>query len=243
MNANRYRLLPADHRPVERVSGPHLVRPGALEPAQGPLLLLRPRGRPVQLQPLEQPLQRPVRRRPPGRDLQDPPDLRRGPPGFSRFSASASASTSAGSAARLPRRRHQRVEPALLVPPAPPGQRRVRHRDPPAARPLVDTARQLPGPPAPLRRLSSGSRSSCTSEYRNRPVSRARSTRLLDPPHPKSSHRVLSRLPARRPVESDRHYATGAEGNPRRTVTPGQTAAHPRERGRRRRPGTEATPS
>src|SRR5271165_1183447 len=43
----KIRLLPADHRPVERVARPHLVRPRALEPAEGPLLLGRPRGRPV----------------------------------------------------------------------------------------------------------------------------------------------------------------------------------------------------
>ena len=148
----KIRLLPADHRPVERVSRPHLVRPGALEPAEGPLLLLRPRGRPVQLQPLEQPLQGPVRRRPPGRDLQDPPDLRRRPPRLLPLQRLRQRQhLLRGPRRRLPRRRHQRVEPALLIPAPPPGQRRVRHRDPPPARPLVDTAGQLPGPPAPLR--------------------------------------------------------------------------------------------
>ena len=40
-------------------------------------------------------------------------------PGFSRFSASASASTSSGvRGAGCRGRRHQRVEPALLIPPA-----------------------------------------------------------------------------------------------------------------------------
>jgi hypothetical protein len=42
---------------VESVPDPHLIRPGALEPAEGPLLLFRLRGRPAQLEPLEQPLQ------------------------------------------------------------------------------------------------------------------------------------------------------------------------------------------
>ena len=148
----KVRLRPADHGAVESVSRPHFIRPGALEPSEGPLLLLRPQGRQAQLKALEQPLQGPVRRRPPGRDLQDAPDLRRRPPGLLPLQGLRQRQHLLRRPRRcLARRRHQRVEPALLVSAPPAGQRRVRHRDPPPARPLVDTAGQLPGPPPPLR--------------------------------------------------------------------------------------------
>ena len=177
----KVRLLPADHRAVESVPRPHLVRPGALEPSEGPLLLLRPRGRPVQLQPLEQPLQGPVRRRPPRRDLQDPPDLRRGPPRLLPLQ-------------RLRQRQHLLRGPRRGLPRATAPARRTR---PPRTRRRqrvsveYDTVTRRPPGPSWTRpasslarqprsaRLSPGSRSSCTSEYRNRPVSRARSTRAF----------------------------------------------------------------
>ena len=148
----KVRLRPADHGAVERVPRPHFIRPGALEPSEGPLFFLRPRRRPVQLQPLEQPLQGPVRRRPPRRDLQDPPDLRGRAPGLLPFQRLRQRQhLLRGPRRRLPRAGHQRIEPPGLIQPPPPGQRRVRHRRPPPARPLVGTAGQLPGPPAPLR--------------------------------------------------------------------------------------------
>ena len=101
-------------------------------------------------------------------------------PGFSRFSASASASTSSGvrgagcrgdgtSASNPPssyRLRHRVSVEYDTVTRRPPG--------PSWTRPASSLARQ---PRSAW--LSPGSRSSCTSEYRNRPVSRARSTRFL----------------------------------------------------------------
>ena len=101
-------------------------------------------------------------------------------PGLSRFSASASASTSSGvrgagcrglgtSASNPPAsysRRHRVSVEYDTVARRPPG--------PSWARPASSLARQ---PRSAW--LSPGSRSSCTSEYRNRPVSRARSTRFL----------------------------------------------------------------
>ena len=101
-------------------------------------------------------------------------------PGFSRFSASASASTSCGvrgagcrgdgtSASNPPssyRLRHRVSVEYDTVTRRPPG--------PSWTRPASSLARQ---PRSAW--LSPGSRSSCTSEYRNRPVSRARSTRFL----------------------------------------------------------------
>jgi hypothetical protein len=61
--AEQVGLAPGDDRAVQRIPGPQLVRPGGLEPAEH-LLLPGIGGRPVQLQPAEQPLQRAVRRRP-----------------------------------------------------------------------------------------------------------------------------------------------------------------------------------
>ena len=146
------RLRPADHRSVEGVAGPHLVRPGALEPAQGPVRYLS-RGRGVQLEPLEQPLQGAVRRRPARGGAQDPADLRRGPLRLLPLQRLGQRQhLGRGPRRGLPRRRHQRVEPALLIGPPPPAQRLIRHRHRPPARPVVDTAGQRPGPPAPLGR-------------------------------------------------------------------------------------------
>ena len=101
-------------------------------------------------------------------------------PGFSRFSASASARTSSGvrgagcrgdgtSASNPPssyRLRHRVSVEYDTVTRRPPG--------PSWTRPASSLARQ---PRSAW--LSPGSVSSCTSAYRNRPVSRARSTRFL----------------------------------------------------------------
>jgi hypothetical protein len=71
-------LAAGDLRAVQRVAGPQLIGPGGLEPAEDLLLpgIIR---RLVQLQPGEQPLQCPVRRRPPRGGAQDPLHLRGGP--------------------------------------------------------------------------------------------------------------------------------------------------------------------
>jgi hypothetical protein len=145
-------LAPADHRAVERVAGPHLIRPGALEPAESPLLLLLADWG-IQLEPLEQPLQGPVRRRPARHRLQDAPDLRGGPLRLLPLQRLRQGKNlGRGPRRRLPRAGHQRVEPAGLINPPPPVQRPPRHRHHLPARPVMSTAGQPPGPPAPLRR-------------------------------------------------------------------------------------------
>ena len=96
MNAKRYDFSPPITGPVERVPRPHLVRPGALEPAEGPLLLLRPRaGRFSSSRSNSR-----CRVRSDGAHPDVTCRIRRTcaavRPGFSRFSASASARTSSG---------------------------------------------------------------------------------------------------------------------------------------------------
>ena len=109
----------ADCRAVQRVAGPQLVRPGRLEPAEH-LLLPRPGGRAVQLEPLEQPLQRPVRRRPAGLRCQDPPHLRRGPLRVLPLQRRRQYQQVTRRAGRgLPGRGNQRPEPAGQVIPLP----------------------------------------------------------------------------------------------------------------------------
>ena len=150
MNAKRYDFFPP-------ITGPWSVSPVHI--SFGRVHSNRPRARCsssaasrlVQLEPPEQPLQGPVRRRPPGGQLQDPADLRRGPPRLLPLQRlSQRQHLLRRPRRRLPRRRHQRVEPATSY--------SLRHRVsvgptpwPPAARPLVEPAGQLPGPPAPLR--------------------------------------------------------------------------------------------
>ena len=101
-------------------------------------------------------------------------------PGFSRFSASASASTSsgvrgAGCRGTAPAHRTRRTHTACATGSA-------SHHDTVTRRPPGPSWTRLASSLARQPRsawLSPGSRSSCTSEYRNRPVSRARSTRFL----------------------------------------------------------------
>ncbi len=212
-----------------------------------PLLLLRPRGRPVQLEPFEQPLQGPVRRRPPGRDLQDPPHLRRGPPRLLPLQGLRQRQHFLRGPGRgLARGRHQCVEPALLVTAPPAGQRRVRRRDPPPARPLVDTRGHLPGAPAPLRQAKPR-----LQELLHQRV--PEQARLPGPLQPRILIRLVrgrhilsfSQACPRRPAESDRRSPCQGRGQlalNRHARTDGARPRESRESRGRRRTGTEATP-
>ena len=209
-------LAPGDDRAVQGVPGPHLVRPLAFEPAERLPLLLLP-GRGVQLQPLEQPLQRPVRRRPPRGQLQDPPDLGGGPPRLLPLQRLRQRQhLRRGPRGRLPRRRHQRVEPAGLIRPPPPVQRPPRHPHRLPARPVMDTAGQLPGPPPPLRRAQAR-----LGELLHQRV--PEQARLPGPLQPRllvrfvqSRHfRPFSRARHRRPDDSDRKQPPRAGANSR----------------------------
>ena len=144
----------ADSRAVQRVAGPQLVRPRRLEPAEH-LLLPFAGGQPAQLQAGEQPLQRPVRRHPPGRPglgRQDPGDLGGGPlrvlP-LQRRRQHQQVSRRPGRG--LPRRRDQRLEPAAQVGPLPPVDALIRHPHLAPVRPGVGGGGKLAHPPAPLR--------------------------------------------------------------------------------------------
>ena len=107
-------------------------------------VLLRPGGS-VQLEALEEPLQGPVRRRPARRQLQDPPDLRRGPPRLLPLQRLRQRQhLAAGPRRRLPRRRHERVEPAVPRRPAATGP-----ASPATPGPAARPARRGHGRPAP----------------------------------------------------------------------------------------------
>ena len=230
MNAKRYDF-PADRELVESVPDPHFIRPANENwpKARRP----PPPGRAwPQLQPLEQPLQGPS-------DGAHPAVCRRirrtravVRPGLSPgFSASASASTSSGvrgaklAAGWAPAHR----TPGLITAAARPGQRRVRHRSPAARPALVGTAEAEALARQPRSAwLSPGSRSSCTSEYGNRPVSRfARLPASSDPPRPQSSRLVPSPMCLPLQIQSrvtGSSRSSRSEGNP--SVEPSPQGRH-----------------
>ena len=147
--AEKVRLAAGDLRPVQRVAGPQLVRPGGLEPAEG---LRRPAVRAGgQLEPLEMPLQRARRRRPAAGGPQDPGHLRGSPGGFLPFQPGGQLQhLRVGPQRDLPHRRGQRREPPSLPGPDPPVHRGPRHHHLIAERPRMRPGGQLPDQPAPL---------------------------------------------------------------------------------------------
>ena len=197
MNAKRYDLAPADHRRRAACPRPHLVRPGALEPAERPLRLLRPRA------------------------------AGSAPAGRTAAAASASDGAHPDATCRirwtcaavragllplqrlrqrqhllrgprrgLARRRHQRVEPALLYRRCHRVQRRVRHRHPPPARPLVDTAGHVSLARQPRSAwLSPGSGAPAPASTGTGPSPGPAPPASSDPLHPQSSHLVLLECP------------------------------------------------
>ena len=240
-------LAPGDDRAVEGVAGPHLVRPGALEPAEGPLLLLLPR-RDVQLQPLEQPLQGPVRRRPARRQLQDPPDLGGGPPRLLPLQ-------------RLRQRQHLRRGPRRRLPRRTAPARRTRRPHKPAATgpaspatpaPAARPARHGHGRPAPWPAGPAPPRS-CPPRRAPAPASTGTGpspgpapASPSCPPRPESSRSVPSLAPAiAGPTDSDSKQPPPGRGElalnrqARADTEANVTARH----GRNGRPGTEATPA
>ena len=239
-------LAARDDRAVERVAGPHLVRPACTRTGRRPAALPPPaagafssrrsnsrcRVRSDGAQPAVScrirrtwaavrlrllPLQR----------LRQRQHLLRGP----RLA--------------LPRRRHERVEPAGLISPPPPVQRPrdTRTGCPPGpswARPASSLARR-PRSAA----VMPASASSCTSEYRNRPASRARSSlAFLSASSRVVTPRPFSRARHRGPTDSDRKARSPGRGEAR--VEPsgqGRPGRPSPEHGRNRRPGTDSDPS
>ena len=143
-------LPAADPDRVERVSGPDLVRPRCLEPAEGGRV--RGRGQRGQPGPAEHPLDRRLIRRPPGLRPQDPLHLHRGPGRVLLLQRRRQLHhLRRCPRLALPRGRDQRVEPLLLPQPDPPVQRPPGqpHRPPGRVRVLArgDGPHQLPSLP------------------------------------------------------------------------------------------------
>ena len=139
----------ADHRPVQRVAGPQLVRAGRLEPAEHRRrAAIRAGG---ELQPHEMALQGPLRGRPPAAGAQDPGDLRGGAGRVLPFQRRSQLEhLRRGAQGDLAGRRHQRVEPASPPGPDPPVQAGPRHPHRLAERPGMLAGGQLADQPASL---------------------------------------------------------------------------------------------
>ena len=141
-------LAASNSRAMQGVPGPQLVGAGCLEPAERLALPAGPSG---QLQPDEQPLQRPVRRRPSRRGPQDPLHLRGGAGGVLPLQSGRQLQhLGRGAGAGLARGRDQRLEPAGQVSPLPPADALIRHPHQLPARPRMLHRGHQPVTPAPL---------------------------------------------------------------------------------------------
>ena len=150
--AEQVRFPASDHGPVQCVTGPQLIGPAGLEPAEHLLLPVTVSGGAVQLEPPEQPLQGPVGRRPAAAGTQNPLDLRGGALRVLALQRRGQVQhLSRGPRGDLPRRRHQRLEPAVQVGPLPPVDALIRHPDRLTGRPGVRSGGKPADPAAALR--------------------------------------------------------------------------------------------
>ena len=259
-------LAAADPRAVQRVAGPQLVRAARPRTGRTPAAGRRPAARSAQC----------GRSAAAGsaREGAQPGAGRAGSgatcaavrSGFSRFSAAASSSTSAGvRGVHLPRRGHQRVEPARAPVPDPPVQRLAGTPHRLAERAGVLARRPAPAPAGPAARVdSAGSAASRISKYRNNPIAGPappggpahhlqRSSHLL---HRRNgvdhSHRNTAGPPARArgatrvdqlPAPTRRQQPAGAHRRPATTATPRPPPGPPRAAAAAAAAATAATAS